>query len=73
MKDIAPLNFDSFAFVGHVLIESYFRAAESQAIWATAYLDKLLVMPSIEERQTEIALLVAWCHRRCLSKGEKGN
>lgn len=72
-KGIAPLSFDSIAFVGHVLIGSYFRAAECQAIWATAYLDKQLAMPSLEERQAEVALSTAWCRRRYLSRGERGN
>lgn len=72
-KCIAPLNCDSIAFVGHVLVGSYFRAAECQAIWATAYLDKQLAMPSLEERQAEVALFTAWCRWRYLSRGERGN
>lgn len=72
-KGIAPLNSDSIVFVGHVHVGSYFRAAECQAIWATAYLDKKLVLPSLEKRQAEVALFTAWCRRRYLSRGERGN
>lgn len=70
---MAPLNSDSIVFVGHVLVGSYFRAAECQAVWATAYLDKQLSLPLRESRQANIALVTAWCRRRYLSNGEKGN
>ena len=46
---------------------------EAQSLWATAYLDKKLVLPSAEERLEEVALFTAWCRRRYLNNGEKGN
>jgi hypothetical protein len=72
-KGIASLHDYSIVFVGHVLVSEYFRAAECQAIWATAYLDQRLSLPSIEDRQAEIANFVSRCRRRCLSNGERGN
>lgn len=70
---IAPLNDPSIAFVGHVMVANYFRLAEVQAIWATAYLDSHLPLPPLHERKGQIAEFVAWCRRRYLSNGEKGN
>lgn len=42
-------------------------------MWATAYLDGKLELPGLEEREKEVALFMAWCRRRYLSNGEKGN
>ncbi|KAL2036379.1 hypothetical protein N7G274_010900 [Stereocaulon virgatum] len=70
---IAPLSDESIAFVGYTLVANYFRGVECQAIWATAYLDKKLKLPSVEDRQAEVARLIAWCKRRYLSNGERGN
>ncbi|KAL9001316.1 MAG: hypothetical protein Q9169_000207 [Polycauliona sp. 2 TL-2023] len=70
---IASLQDSSIAFVGHVLIANYFRVAECQAIWATAYLDGKVKLPPLEQRQKDVALFVAWCRRRYLSNGERGH
>ncbi|KAL8869774.1 MAG: hypothetical protein Q9174_004019, partial [Haloplaca sp. 1 TL-2023] len=70
---IAPLQDNSIAFVGHVLVPNYFRIAECQAIWATAYLDNKITLPPLERRRKEVALFVAWCRRRYLSNGERGH
>ena len=70
---IAPLHEHSIVFIGHVLVSEYFRAVECQAIWATAYLDQRLVLPSLKDRQAQVALFVSWCRRRYLSNGERGN
>ena len=70
---IAPLGDDSIVFIGHVLVGNYFLGTEAQAIWATAYLDKRLALPSFEARKEEVAKFVAWDRRRYLSNGEKGN
>jgi dimethylaniline monooxygenase (N-oxide forming) len=71
---IAPLSDDSsIAFIGYVNCSNYFRAVECQAIWATAYLDKHLTLPSTEAQQAEIARLTAFCRRRYLSNGQLGN
>jgi dimethylaniline monooxygenase (N-oxide forming) len=72
-KGMAPIHDDSIVFVGHVVVGNYFRTAECQAVWATAYLDKKIPLPSAEEQEAEIALLVAWCKRRYLSNGEMGH
>jgi len=56
-----------------MLVANYFRTSEVQAVWATAYLDGKLKLPGLEEREREVALFVAWCRRRYLSNGEKGN
>ena len=42
-------------------------------MWATAYLDKKLALPDASARQKEVALFTAWCQRRYLTNGEKGN
>ncbi|KAL8648100.1 MAG: hypothetical protein Q9226_006142 [Calogaya cf. arnoldii] len=47
--------------------------AVCQAIWTIAYLDKQLTLPSLKNRQLEIARQVAWCRRRYLSHGVRGN
>jgi len=60
-------------FIGHICVGNYFRGVEAQSMWATAYLDKKLALPDREERQKEVALLTAWCRRRYLTNGEKGN
>jgi dimethylaniline monooxygenase (N-oxide forming) len=72
---IAPLSDDdnSIAFLGYVNCANYFRAVECQAVWATAYLDKHLTLPSTEAQQAEIARLTAFCRRRYLSNGQLGN
>lgn len=70
---IAPLNDDSIAFVGYTLYTNHFRGTECQAVWAIAYLDKQLKLPSLEDQQLEIARQVAWCRRRYLSHGVGGN
>jgi dimethylaniline monooxygenase (N-oxide forming) len=71
-KTIAPLHDNTIAFIGHVLITDYFRTAQAQAIWATAYLDNRLELPSLEERQKEVALFNAWSKRRYLNNGNTG-
>ena len=70
---IGPLNDDSIAFIGYAIVANYFKGVECQAIWATAFLDRKLILPSLEDRQTEIARLVAWNKRRYLSSGQRGN
>jgi dimethylaniline monooxygenase (N-oxide forming) len=70
---IAPLGDDSIAFVGYAICSNYFKGVECQAIWATAYLDKQLTLPCKDDQRAEIARLTAWCRRRYLSNGERGN
>jgi dimethylaniline monooxygenase (N-oxide forming) len=63
----------SIAFIGQVVVANYFHSVECQAMWATAYLDGKLDMPSKEEQEREVALLTTWCRRRYLSNGDEGN
>ena len=70
---IASVRDDSIVFIGHVLVGNYFSVAEAQAIWATAYLDRQLALPSVVEREREIALFTSWCRRRYLNNGQNGN
>lgn len=70
---IAPLNDDSILFMNHITAGNKFFAAEAQAIWAVAYFDEKIILPSIEEREKKIATWIAWCRRRYLSNGERGN
>jgi hypothetical protein len=70
---IAPLTDDSILFMNHITAGNKISAAETQAIWAVAYFDKRIVLPSVEEQENEIATRIAWCRRRYLSNGERGN
>jgi dimethylaniline monooxygenase (N-oxide forming) len=60
-------------FLGHIVIGNNFRAAECQALWAVAYLDGQLSLPSKEDMEREVAMSIAWCRRRYLSKGALGH
>ncbi|MCJ1395095.1 monooxygenase [Xylographa bjoerkii] len=60
-------------FLGHIAVGNNFRAAEVQALWATAYFDEHLHTSSQAHMENEVALGVAWCRRRYLSKGELGH
>jgi hypothetical protein len=70
---MASLQDDSILFLGHIHVANGFRAAECQAIWATAYFDKQVRLPSLVEMEKEVALLTAWCRRRYLNNGQAGN
>lgn len=67
------LHDDSIVFLGHVQVPNAFRAAECQAIWATAYLDQKVKLPAMEDMQEEIALRIAWNKRRYLNNDRHGN
>jgi dimethylaniline monooxygenase (N-oxide forming) len=60
-------------FLGHIVIGNNFRAAECQALWAVAYLDGQLSLPFNEDMEREVAMSVAWCRRRYLSKSALGH
>lgn len=70
---IAPLSDDSIVFVGDVYLSNAFRTAEAQAIWATAYLDGNVVLPSQDRAEQEIAYMAAFSKRRYPSHGATGN
>ena len=69
---IAPLTDESIVFIGYALVTNYFQGVECQAIWATAFLDKNITLPSLEDKQAEIAKTIAYNKRRYLSSGERG-
>ncbi|PVH73241.1 flavin-binding monooxygenase-like protein-like protein, partial [Cadophora sp. DSE1049] len=69
---MAPLNDDSILMLNHITAGNKIFAAEAQAIWAVAYFDKRIALPSLVEREKEVANWVAWCRRRYLSNGELG-
>jgi len=71
-KAIAPLNDSSIVLLGHIQVGNNFGAAEVQALWATAYLDGRIAMPSKENKEQEIAETNAWCRLRYLDKGQSG-
>lgn len=73
---MAPLNDDSrsVVFLGKMVVGNNFRTAEAQALWAVAYLSgEIRHLPSQEQRETEVAEVVAWDRRRYLNKGELGS
>ena len=72
-RGIAPLTDDTIAFMNFVTAGNKLFCAEVQAMWAVAFLDKAIALPSLEEREKRIALWIAWNKRRYLSKGELGS
>jgi cation diffusion facilitator CzcD-associated flavoprotein CzcO len=69
---IAPLNDSSIVFLGYLGILNAFYTAECQAIWSTAYLDKRLTLPSLDERISDTARLNAFSKRRYPFLGTDG-
>ncbi|KAL9620399.1 MAG: hypothetical protein Q9160_005099 [Pyrenula sp. 1 TL-2023] len=72
-QTMAPLHDDSILFMNHVVAGAKLFAAEAQAIWAVAYWDKAFKLPSVTEREKDIAHMIAWNKRRYLSNGELGH
>lgn len=72
---MVPTNhsMSGMVFLGHIVIGNNFRAAECQALWAVAYLDGQLSLPSQEEMEKEVAMSTAWRRRRYLTKGALGH
>ncbi|CUS11694.1 unnamed protein product [Tuber aestivum] len=62
---------NSIVFLGQVGAAQSFHIAETQSIWAAAYLMGKLRLPSVEEMEMDIALTNAWRRRRYLSVGER--
>jgi dimethylaniline monooxygenase (N-oxide forming) len=66
-------------FLGKVGTGNHSRIAEAQALWVVAALDDILstrgpaVLLLREGMEKAVAETVAWCRRRYLAKGEKGN
>ena len=74
-RHMAPLdNFaQSIVFLGHIAVPNAFRPAECQALWATAYLDWQIRLPSADTARAEIAYVNAWNRRRYINNGSLGN
>jgi len=72
-KGMVPLEDRTIVCLGYVDISNSFRAAEAQAIWATAYLDRSIVLPPLEQLKEEVAYMNAFSRRRYPSHGQKGD
>ncbi|KAL2065744.1 hypothetical protein VTL71DRAFT_3414 [Oculimacula yallundae] len=59
----------SIAFLGTVSAMQSFLIAETQALWATAYLSGDLKLPTEEAMMNDVALSTAWRRRRYLGDG----
>ena len=70
---IAPLRDSSVVFLGRAHLSNSFRTAEAQAIWATAYFDGNVKMPSLQQAQREVAYMNAFSRRRYPSHGAAGD
>lgn len=75
-RNMVPTNTEKYpaiVFLGHIAVGNNFRAAEVQALWATAYLSSTMTLPSQAEMEGKVALTLAWCRKRYLSKGKLGH
>lgn len=72
-KAVAPVQDQSILFLGQLMLGNHFRAAEVQALFACAVLDGKVAVPAKSDMEAEIAETVAWCRRRYLKKGSRGN
>ncbi|KAL1603430.1 hypothetical protein SLS60_005017 [Paraconiothyrium brasiliense] len=72
-QGMAPIENSSILFLNHLNTGNKMLAAEAQAIWAVAYFDKQIKLPSKEDMEKSIATWVAFSRRRYLSNGELGN
>jgi dimethylaniline monooxygenase (N-oxide forming) len=70
---LAPVHDDSILFMNHIVVGGKLFAAEAQAMWAVAYWDKAFKLPSVAEREKDIAHMITWSKRRYLSNGELGH
>jgi dimethylaniline monooxygenase (N-oxide forming) len=61
----------SIVFIGQIGVGNYFMTGECQAMWATAYLDGKLNLPTREEQENTVAMFTSWCKRRYLSHGDE--
>ena len=70
---IAPLQDSSVVMLGRAHVSNSFRAAEAQAIWATAYFDGNVKLPSLGQARREVAYMNAFSKRRYPSHGAAGD
>lgn len=73
-RGIAPICGDrSVVFLGFIQVGNNFMAAESQALWALAYLDGRIDLPDKGQMAWEVELTNAWNQLRYLDRGWEGN
>ena len=72
-QNMAPLDDESIVFLGQVRMPNSFRVSECQALWATAYLDGNIALPTYDDMQADIAYVNAFCQRRYPANGGAGN
>lgn len=72
-RNIAPIGDTSIAFIGFAGIGSMWYASELESIWATAYLDGHIKLPSEQEMRKEVARVNAYMKLRCPTYGRMGN
>ena len=76
-RHMVPANGSSkhpgIVFSGSLVVGNNFRCADVQSLWAVAYLDNKIPLPSTEQMQTEVSMQVTWCRRRYLEKGKLGH
>ena len=73
---IAPLSpsfAHTIAFIGFATITNMFASSELSAIWATAYLDGHLSLPSEEKMREDVAYVTTYMRMRCPTYGRVGN
>ncbi|PVH98330.1 flavin-binding monooxygenase-like protein-like protein [Periconia macrospinosa] len=72
-QGMAPIDDSSILFLNHLITGNMLLCAEAQSLWAVAYFDKTITLPSKEDMEKHIATWVAFSRRRYLSNGELGN
>ncbi|KAF2690950.1 flavin-binding monooxygenase-like protein-like protein [Lentithecium fluviatile CBS 122367] len=72
-RGMLPLQDDSILMMNHIKTGNKIFAAEIQAMWAVAYFDGNIKLPSVKNMEEQIALWVAFSRRRYLSAGGSGN
>ena len=71
-QGIASINDRSIVFLGRVRVALNFRTAEAQAVWATAYWDRHISLPALEQMRREVAYMNTFSRRRYPSRGLDG-
>lgn len=72
-QGMAPIQDESILFINHLNTGNKLLAAEVQAMWAVAYFNKHIKLPSYDHMQQYVATWIAFSRRRYLSNGELGN
>ena len=71
-QGMAPLTDPSILFLGRVRLSNNFRGAEAQAIWAAAWWDGHIALPSADELKKRVAYMNTFSKRRYPSCGADG-